>query len=479
MKPCRWISLEDARELTYGQIEWWRIKGPKGQILNTRQQNPGGPSDRPVRLYRDGSMYLGGWQNGRWHGFGIQYRADGYVRIWNFDQGLFFGSGMLLWLPTAPCWIRNEWPDSVIKSKSGKGYPFIYIGSYDKGSRVDHRAVVILKDGTTRIGPWQEGYPVGEWWSDHERSITKPSDIEKLLVFQVSPVNNDCKPIPPRRSISKDIDKVFDETARSSRLGTFSSRPLPFVREDHEEVTKRRVMSDVTPSRQDFARFKATSEPLLSSKKSMKKTSTLELHSGLRNICMSNHYATSMRSTSSTYTSDSEESSKLEYASMQRKSSVDHRIVETARRVLDIAFWLATDIIGYGADVHEMTDYAQKFVEAGFDSVDLIKSACDITDVETWMKKGHLRLFQERAVRFDMATRRKQRALIQEWLTRQIIGFDADPVEMRAYAQKFIDDGFHSVQMIQDICTEDDVKGWMKTAHRRLFLARGKIKTKT
>ena len=63
------------------------------------------------------------------------------------------------------------------------GLPFIYIGRYKDYHRDDPHARVILKDGTTRIGPWKNNGPVGDWWEDHAKRTTTPEELAKLLSF--------------------------------------------------------------------------------------------------------------------------------------------------------------------------------------------------------------------------------------------------------------------------------------------------------
>ena len=60
--------------------------------------------------------------------------------------------------------------------------------------------------------------------------------------------------------------------------------------------------------------------------------------------------------------------------------------------------------------------------------------------------------------------------LLADWLS-QVIGNDPDPQEMKEYAQKFFDEGLHSPQAIQELCTSEDVDGfdWMKRVHKVAF----------
>jgi hypothetical protein len=36
-----------------------------------------------------------------------------------------------------------------------------------KDKRHDKSASVCLRNGTTRVGRWKDGSPVGDWWKDH------------------------------------------------------------------------------------------------------------------------------------------------------------------------------------------------------------------------------------------------------------------------------------------------------------------------
>jgi hypothetical protein len=82
-------------------------------------------------------------------------------------------------------------------------------------------------------------------------------------------------------------------------------------------------------------------------------------------------------------------------------------------------------------------------------------------------------------VRFYEELKCKQLSSITKWLTQEVIGFGANVVEMQGYAKHFFEYGFHSVELIQEICTPDDVEAfaWMKTIHKRLFLTRAQLKS--
>lgn len=80
----RWISAEEAKELTVGKAEFWNAAEAeiKGRTVELKQHDPTGPRDKPVWLWEDGEkseMYLGEWKvDGPkgypvMHGLGILY----------------------------------------------------------------------------------------------------------------------------------------------------------------------------------------------------------------------------------------------------------------------------------------------------------------------------------------------------------------------------------------------------------------------
>jgi hypothetical protein len=185
-----WITLEEARQRSDGKVEWWKFEGLNGEIVQEKQHDPDGPDDRPVLLYDNGDMYLGGWKKlplatiYKCHGFGVHFHADGCVIVGHCEDGKLSGPGKNMWLPSSRLWHNNSYSKSVIKASPGNkqiGLPFIYLGNFKQNKKDDKHATVILKDGTTRIGPWKHNKPVGDWWEDHEKSTTGPEKLAKLL----------------------------------------------------------------------------------------------------------------------------------------------------------------------------------------------------------------------------------------------------------------------------------------------------------
>jgi hypothetical protein len=189
-KSAYWITLEEARENSHGKVEWWKIEGLNGEVVQEKQHLPGGPVDRPVRLGENGQMNIGGCKKllldipYQRHKLAVRCLANGRVIVGHCEDGKFSGPGKRLWLPSSYVWENNTYSKSVIKaSPSNKkiGLPFIYLGNFKQNKKDDKHATVILKDGTTRIGPWKHNKPVGDWWEDHEKSTTGPEKLAKLL----------------------------------------------------------------------------------------------------------------------------------------------------------------------------------------------------------------------------------------------------------------------------------------------------------
>jgi len=155
------------------------MEGIAGKAVPLKQYDRTAPNERPIWIWEDGDMHLGEWKDFVFlrrhsiqHGFGAFYfdnprEYKGKVYIGEWKDGSVQGSGKEFWLESAPSWKDNKDPESDIL-KNGAGLPFVYSGTYDDGHSQDESATVTLKDGTTRVGPWKDGMPVGDWWKDHK-----------------------------------------------------------------------------------------------------------------------------------------------------------------------------------------------------------------------------------------------------------------------------------------------------------------------
>jgi hypothetical protein len=234
MKGC-WVSLEEAKE--YAEAgEWWTA-------TLGRKSVPIPPNnDKPIWKYQSGQMYLGSWIDTATfpveHGFGISYyrqpeKIKGLVYIGGRKDGTYHGKGRTLWLPSSKTWRTNSFYGSPIRQRIYKfntinrrtvGLPFEYLGRYLNGHHHDENAIVTLKDGTTRRGPWKDGKPVGDWWKDHE---IIPRPLHKPLARNIN--QHDPQQAAHQRLISpalvsqssEELDSALDDlpSANTSRPG--------------------------------------------------------------------------------------------------------------------------------------------------------------------------------------------------------------------------------------------------------------------
>ena len=172
------VSLDEAQSYVVGNEAWWNNTQVKSVV-----SIPPSTTEKPMWMYSNGDMYLGQWeycherQRFVENGVGATYihnpsKFRGVIYVGGWKKGDFSGSAQAFWLESSPTWIRNELGDTGVRQETsdGKlvGRPYSYTGTYKDNVESDARAIVTLKDGTTRIGPWAEGKPVGDWWKDHE-----------------------------------------------------------------------------------------------------------------------------------------------------------------------------------------------------------------------------------------------------------------------------------------------------------------------
>ena len=158
-----WITLQAAKDYA-GGVEWWNHVSCDGYTIPPTQCDESGPKEKPVWYFENGDMYLGGWTKENGHrketGYGITFiknppEYEGMVYMGEFKDGLAHGKGESFWLENAPAWIQNEHPPSPIVDSNEKRLPYKYYGLRVNDVEQDLNALVVLKDGTTRVGKWE------------------------------------------------------------------------------------------------------------------------------------------------------------------------------------------------------------------------------------------------------------------------------------------------------------------------------------
>ena len=351
--PGRWISLDDAKEFAVGKEEWYAIANSNGAKVDIKQHAKDAPKDKPVWRYEHGDMYLGEWNETKERGgpseqgFGIGYypgdnRFDrGTVYIGGFKDGQLSGEGEVFWLKSSHAWKENHWPGSSIKKKSSKGrpkgIPYIYRGGYKKGKAHDTNARVTLKDGTTRIGPWKEGLPVGDWQQHplaaQAASASAPSAIAA--------------------AIKQEPDSGGKSSGASSPPLIHSPGPTPGA-SSAVPSTAATIKQEPGGDTSDGDSSSASPAAVL-----------IDLSGSLQKA-----------------------------AARPQRNKSDESGQEKRGRIQQIRDWILQDIIPHNPLPETIQKYADKLFEE-YESVDSIKAYMDQEDVKSyeWMKKPHKKAF--------------------------------------------------------------------------------------
>lgn len=435
-----WITKEEAVEKA-GE-PWWKL--PLCQKVQCVQHDPTGPKDKPIWMYANGDMYLGPWKKGPLqtevlmeHGFGAVYyhapamrRGNVYVGTRRYSQ--LQGKGESCWLESCEAWDKNHSPRSMISGSptSRKGVPFCYKGYFLNGGHNDVRAVVTLKDGTRRMGPWRDGSPLGEW-HDHPRTTAACSwtaeewEEEDQVVDEVNDSENtgqnggksaaaqsttECsyirgqddrysrKPAPkqrvwdrPRRTVVYHNKQKRNEDERMD-----SSLPSPAKchstsRQQHKRVTTNTPTSGefqgsppTKKSRGEGCNLNAVSPDVARSmpagsaqKASAAQNRTKSFSSRVGKppsvICVTNSASSSIG-----------ESQSLLLAGVDTA-------VEDLKRQTQICDYLSKDLIGCNPSPITMKRYAHRLYKMGFESVEMIQKYLKPEHVRSaeWMASLH------------------------------------------------------------------------------------------
>jgi len=420
-----WVSVDEAYEL-FEKSEWWKAAGLEGERVTCRRDDS--PPDRPI-WHLGSKWYVGGWakridggfKQYQWHGFGVYCKTDGHLFIGYWRNGKLSGRAQRFWLPHLACWKNNNRVGSEILDPQSKvGLPYLYIGHFRENWKDDSAAVVILKDGTTRIGPWKKNKPIGDWWKTHATNTVSGADVAKLLDFG--------------RALQPISIPLMIEAGRVDVLSTGSTLSCSHQRPSRAETPETQSSKEIT----DESNGSSGSQVI-----------PLQ-HRG---------------NSGSVFQEQSQTTGDSSSASLND------------RHVAQVACWLQDDVIRHGADRKEMEEYAQQFVALGLHSSSMIRELCSPGDVAClhWMKEYHrhcLLVWLGADVDHSGDLRCLRMTEISNWLAETALNKDVGKLDVGIYAKTLYEYGFQSVDMIIDLCTEADIEAfdWMKPAHRRLFL---------
>jgi hypothetical protein len=282
-------------------------------------------------------MYLGKWKNVGpirlpvQHGFGAFYfdnprEYKGLVNIGEWKDGSVQGSGKEFWLESAPSWKDNKDPESDIL-ENGTGLPYVYSGKYVNGHSQDKSATVTLKDGTTRVGHWKGGIPVGDWWKNHKivtaTTTTEQADISTSRAKSEEAATTPTASTRASRSSTAKQQKTLHKKASVNERKP-SARPAKRAKNEHASVNPPRVISVYTGAQAGPPAAAAVPDAAMSSQGQI----------------------------------------------------VTNKKEERVKKIIE---WLIK--VGYDPIPEEMEPYARKFMFLGYHSVDIIVNVCTKEDI--------------------------------------------------------------------------------------------------
>jgi hypothetical protein len=504
-----WISCEEARDRSIGNEEWWKEEGIGGRTVTLKQyaQHPA-PADKPIWLYNNGDMYLGEWAVGRTNfflenGFGATYnnnpgKCKGKIYIGEWKSGECHGSGKSLWLKSSNTWINNKFPASEIKQKEGEknvSRPYVYIGDYADGIKNDANAMVTLKDGTTRAGPWEKGKPVGDWWSEEDHPLTATLTAASCGVASSLSEPRASKRTRTERSQNRATRSATEspDTKPPARIETNLKKQTTTGVEKPKSPTKKTKQVEkpkkTTPKRKR-AKFTETKGPTNGAPKSptngtqkvnepkspAKKTQKVET---LKRKTRSNSNAevpispagdAELKASDGAETETDGAETPMLAAARPVRITKDHPLAATETVA---SCGVASSVLESGADTKPPARIATLNVAPDRKSVASIVPQAplvipiDSVDPDAVFSPGQ-------AVSTSDEEREKE---ISEWLMK-VIGFNPNLKQMESYARSFIGLGLHSVEMIIAHCTAHDVAefSWMLKFHKRGFLSGANLK---
>lgn len=379
----QWITLQQAREASFGKVAWWKLPAPNGEriILTTSSE------ERPVWKGVTGTMYLGGWKDGKWNGLGVFYFPDGCVLSGYWNEGSLLGKAMHVLLPESPSWIENHWPRSSLLHQE-KSLPFIYVGCYKGFLMHDDDAIVILKDGTTRRGPWKDNAPCGDWWNEHEASELRWEQLSLLLSFDEDETSEQADPI----STSTSTSTLYEDPVLVKEY-------LP----TDDPIKDQHTVRSSTSTSSDSCSTTTSSLQRRESWQSEFTAETTTIADWLSQILSPDANPHEMQYYASRFYQDGFHSihwiqqhcSTVDVRDWMKKAHVRmlSQQLQSETRIQTIALWLHTIVLGPHVHSWEAYEYAMQLVDEGLLSINDIREFCRPADVQgfQWMKPFHKR----------------------------------------------------------------------------------------
>ena len=425
----RWITLNEAKAYSVDSAtEWWNHP----RIRPTHE--------KPIWEYQNSDMYMGQWNENcdipLEDGFGITYNhypiptSQGLIHVGHWKNGCLDGSGESFWLSSCKIWKSNHCPGSAITvtTRHGKhlrkrGVPFRYKGNYRNDQKCDPQAVVTLKDGTTRRGPWEHDKPVGDWHihtlivgcSTPRLSVARSSvengniGVASSVASSVANQNHNLNLEADLQTEDTDNESLNNGTSRTRKRARSSSAASSVVTPDNRESSGQRC--PLQRRRRASTRRYTPCDPEI--------IALLSSDDDDEDDDNNNYYYNNMEDDRKPAASVKREEADISVAATQDdndnaesptnnngvknedQASIGNTIKSEAEeksvRVQALSNFIANNVIASNPNPETLLKYAVALYEQGFESVGMIQTYLKPRHIQkfSWMAELHKELFTE------------------------------------------------------------------------------------
>jgi hypothetical protein len=320
------------------------------------------------------------------------------------------------------------------ETRDGKlvGRPYSYVGRYVDNVETDERAVVSLKDGTTRIGPWANGKPIGDWRKDHELLSVAPP--------RSRPTPPDCRTekraptITPRKK-RKQSPVMTSREKKNRKFCAASARPCrdqQSLQETHERN------HEMSVQQAEMAALEGEDEEKVN-----------EMDQRARSCRDSADQQSLQEATDRETNERNQETSIQQVETTASKEEDEEKVIETYQ----------------GAHPSRDSAHQQSMQETTEHNQEMFIQQVESTALKEEDEENGIETDQDREEEITV------------WLI-TVIGYNPSTKLMREYAKQFMNLGLHSSRMISDLLPANRVSTfeWMKEFHRVQFLSNANLK---
>lgn len=386
----------------------------------------------------------------------------GRIYAGNWKDGQEDGVGEVYWLKSSNVWQSDHYPGSAIKQRyeatgGNRGVPFHYKGRFSNGCMVDEKAVVTLKDGTSRMGPWKNNEPVGRW--DEHTLIARPVQREVTEeALRASQEQRQMKPLQAKKRkqplVSVDRSGKLKRDAEARERIRIAAVTPSKVRPKKHENQKKRQRAAVAPTASVHGtnlhpqqQAKGSAGPHDKAEETNRKSEATE------NKDTEPHNKARRTSQQASH-EDADNRKRVASSSVSARGRTQGGNSRPSQRSSQNQ--AAPRQISSRTDVNRIYDSDTEAVKQEEDTSPLTETSASAAVPPTVTEKQR---------RIDQ---------ISEYITHQVIRNNPNPITIAEYAEKLYGLGFESVEMIRAYLKPRHIQSfdWLTFLHKEIFLER-------